>query len=121
VTDLLWRKPEIIFADSAINSWDYRNGAFVVQLSGAPFLQFKKDYNLVLYVKPPVPGANRMEDTHGEKSKAYTIYDGIITLMVPVTRELCDSYRAVHGGGTELIVVLLPKKFEAAQSSHCLH
>ncbi len=55
-----------------------------------------------------------MEDTHGTKSKGYTIYGGIINLIVPINKDLCSFFNTANGP-VELIVVLLPKKFAPEQ------
>jgi hypothetical protein len=68
---------------------------------------------MVLYVKPPIPGADLMSDEHGIKSIRYTIHEGTIYLTVAINKEFCSSYHL--GGGPELIVVLLPKKFSPEQ------
>jgi hypothetical protein len=106
-------KPSTIFADAVVNEWKYHGGIFGVDVRGEPLLQFKSDYNIILYVKPPIPGADRMTDTHGIKSKEYTIHEGIIYLTVSINRELCSFYS--QASGTEMDVVLLPKKFSSEQ------
>jgi hypothetical protein len=85
--DQFMRKPETIFADAIVDAWGYHDGIFGVAVRGEPFLQFKKDHNIILYVKPSMPGADRMTDTHGIKSKEYTIREGTISVVVAINKE----------------------------------
>jgi hypothetical protein len=39
-----------------------------------------------------------MTDPHGIKSKAYTIYPGIIYLTVSINKEFCSFYNGLFGG-----------------------
>jgi hypothetical protein len=108
-------KPKIIFADAIINKWSYNGGVFAMDVRGDPLLEFKNDDDIVLYVKPPVSGADYMTDERGIKSKRYTIHEGTIYLVVSINREFCSIASKTPGGWAEMAVILLPKKFSPEQ------
>jgi hypothetical protein len=106
-------KPRTIFADAIVNGWSYDSGTFAVDVRGDPLLEFKDADDLVLYVQPPIPGADYMTDEHGIKSRQYTIRSGTIYMTVSINKEFCSFYH--NAGGAEMIVVLLPKGFSSQQ------
>jgi nitrogen fixation protein len=107
--------PKILFADAVVNDWSYQNGEFHVGIRGDPLLEFKDDDDLVLNVKPPIPGADYMTDPHGIKSSTYSIHQGMIYMVARINKEFCSFF--ARNGGVEMIVVLLPKKFSSEQIS----
>ena len=111
-------KPKIIFADAIINKWSYNGGVFSMDVRGDPLLEFKNDDDLVLYVKPPVSGADYMTDEHGIKSKRYTIHEGIIYLVVSINRDFCSIASKTPGGGRKWPPSCYQRSFHQSKSHH---
>lgn len=51
---------KIIFANAILKGWSYHDGVFEADVDSGPIIQFKDDYRLVLLVKPPILGSDRM-------------------------------------------------------------
>jgi hypothetical protein len=111
--DYYLKRSEPIFVDSVLGSWRFDGSAFTIDVNGHSLLQFKASDRLLLVIRIAFSDLDRMTDTNLEKSRLYTIQDGMTSLSIPITEKFLNRFNPYGSNMIQFNLLLLPAKYSA--------